>query len=89
MHQSAGDFQESEVREPATQTIPFVFNSPHSGNHFPVDFLASSHLDTLSIRRSADHYVDELLPTPRNWELRFSSHTFRVHISMSTANLTN
>jgi N-formylglutamate amidohydrolase len=60
MDQSAGDFQEFEVREPASQTIPFVFNSPHSGNHFPVDFLASSHLDSLSIRRSADHYVDEL-----------------------------
>lgn len=60
MDQSAGDFQEFEVREPATQTIPFVFNSPHSGNHFSVDFLASSHLDALSIRRSADHYVDEL-----------------------------
>ncbi|MFK4767377.1 N-formylglutamate amidohydrolase [Rhizobium sp. ZW T2_16] len=60
MDQSTGDFQEFEVREPALQTIPFVFNSPHSGNHFPVDFLASSHLDSLSIRRSADHYVDEL-----------------------------
>ena len=60
MDQSTGDFQEFEVREPASQTIPFVFNSPHSGNHFPVDFLASSHLDSLSIRRSADHYVDEL-----------------------------
>ncbi|MBW9086688.1 N-formylglutamate amidohydrolase [Rhizobium wenxiniae] len=60
MDQSAGDFREFEVREPAAQTIPFVFNSPHSGNHFSVDFLASSHLDALSIRRSADHYVDEL-----------------------------
>lgn len=56
----AGDFEHFEVREPATQTIPFVFNSPHSGSVYPPDFLAASNLDTLAIRRSADHFVDEL-----------------------------
>ncbi|CDZ26106.1 N-formylglutamate amidohydrolase [Neorhizobium galegae] len=57
---NAGDFEHFEVREPATQTIPFVFNSPHSGSFYPPEFLAESDLDSLSIRRSADHYVDEL-----------------------------
>ncbi|MBP2557789.1 N-formylglutamate amidohydrolase [Neorhizobium galegae] len=57
---NAGDFEHFEVREPATQTIPFVFNSPHSGSFYPPEFLAESGLDSLSIRRSADHYVDEL-----------------------------
>ncbi|KGD92021.1 MULTISPECIES: N-formylglutamate amidohydrolase [Rhizobium/Agrobacterium group] len=57
---SAGDFEHFEVREPATQTIPFVFNSPHSGRLYPPAFLAQANLDALSIRRSADHYVDEL-----------------------------
>lgn len=57
---SAGDFEHFEVREPAAQTIPFVFNSPHSGSFYPPEFLAESGLDSLSIRRSADHYVDEL-----------------------------
>jgi len=56
----AGDFEQFEVREPATQTIPFVFNSPHSGRVYPPEFLASSNLDALAIRRSADHFVDEL-----------------------------
>jgi N-formylglutamate amidohydrolase len=60
MDQAAQDHQHFEVREPAQQTIPFVFNSPHSGSEYPVDFLAESSLDALSIRRSADHYVDEL-----------------------------
>lgn len=60
MDQAAGDHQHFEVREPVKQTIPFVFNSPHSGSHYPVDFLAGSSLDAFSIRRSADHYVDEL-----------------------------
>lgn len=56
----AGDFEQFEVREPATQTIPFVFNSPHSGRSYPPSFLASSNLDAVAIRRSADHFVDEL-----------------------------
>jgi len=42
------------------QTVPFVFNSPHSGRHYPPRFLAMSRLDPLSIRRSEDCYVDEL-----------------------------
>jgi N-formylglutamate amidohydrolase len=57
---SAGDFEHFEVREPVTQTIPFVFNSPHSGRRYPASFLAESNLDSTAIRRSADHYVDEL-----------------------------
>lgn len=49
-----------EVLEPASQVLPLVFNSPHSGRCYPQDFLARSQLDALSIRRSEDHYVDEL-----------------------------
>lgn len=54
------EFDLFEVREPATQTIPFVYNSPHSGRHYPSTFLGESRLDEISIRRSEDHYVDEL-----------------------------
>ncbi|OJF96638.1 N-formylglutamate amidohydrolase [Pararhizobium antarcticum] len=49
-----------EVLEPETQRIPFVFNSPHSGRTYPPEFLSQSRLDAMSIRRSEDHYVDEL-----------------------------
>ena len=49
-----------EVREPQIQRIPFVFNSPHSGRRYSRAFLEQSRLDPLSIRRSEDHYVDEL-----------------------------
>jgi N-formylglutamate amidohydrolase len=55
-----GDFAHFEVREPADQTIPFVFNSPHSGRRYPLSFLDETRLDSLAIRRSEDHYVDEL-----------------------------
>ena len=45
---------------PATPRGPFVFNSPHSGSHYPERFLAMIRLDRISIRRSEDCYVDEL-----------------------------
>ena len=49
-----------EVNEPARQTLPFVFNSPHSGRVYPGDFLDASRLDPHTIRISEDYYVDEL-----------------------------
>lgn len=49
-----------EVREPPVQRIPFVFNSPHSGRVYPAAFLAESRLNGVQIRRSEDHFVDEL-----------------------------
>ncbi|SOE16375.1 N-formylglutamate amidohydrolase [Hoeflea halophila] len=49
-----------EIRRPLQQTEPFVFNSPHSGRIYPESFLNMSRLDRMAIRRSEDHYVDEL-----------------------------
>ena len=49
-----------EVIRPEEQTLPLVFNSPHSGRVYPDGFLAASRLDASEIRRSEDLYVDEL-----------------------------
>ncbi|MEX3010322.1 N-formylglutamate amidohydrolase [Hoeflea sp. TYP-13] len=49
-----------EIRMPAEQIVPFVFNSPHSGRVYPEAFLSASRLDRHSIRRSEDYYVDQL-----------------------------
>lgn len=49
-----------DIRTPAEQRVPFVFNSPHSGRHYPDRFLAMVRLDRNAIRRSEDCYVDEL-----------------------------
>ncbi len=49
-----------ETRAPVDQTVPFVFNSPHSGRTYPQPFLSESQLDALEIRRSEDYFVDEL-----------------------------
>ncbi len=48
------------VDEPAQHAVPFVFNAPHSGAHYPSSFLAASRLDALSLRRSEDAHVDRL-----------------------------
>ena len=55
-----GDAPPFHVSMPAHQTLPFVFDSPHSGRYYPVEFLRQSRLDRLSIRKSEDAYVDEL-----------------------------
>jgi N-formylglutamate amidohydrolase len=39
---------------------PVIFNSPHSGRHYPEAFLAASRLDAHALRKSEDCYVDEL-----------------------------
>lgn len=60
MEQKTGQTPDYEVREPAVHTIPFVFNSPHSGRNYTAAFLEQSRLDAHTIRRSEDHFVDEL-----------------------------
>ncbi|HEV7437787.1 MAG TPA: N-formylglutamate amidohydrolase [Pseudorhizobium sp.] len=60
MDRAAGDYHHFEITEPTAQTLPFVYNSPHSGRHYPTSFLNDARLDSIAIRRSADHYVDEL-----------------------------
>jgi N-formylglutamate amidohydrolase len=45
-------------RDPATAEVPLVFDSPHSGTHYPADFRFTCPLETL--RRAEDAFVDEL-----------------------------
>lgn len=49
-----------EVIAPEQQTLPLVFNSPHSGRVYPDRFLQSVRLNAQEIRRSEDLFVDEL-----------------------------
>lgn len=48
------------LTKPPVQLAPVVLTSPHSGRHYPADFLAASRLDALAIRRSEDSFVEEL-----------------------------
>lgn len=45
---------------PADLSVPFVYNSPHSGSHYPERFLDMIQLDPVGIRRSEDCFVDQL-----------------------------
>ena len=45
---------------PARQTVPFLFASPHSGRSYPASLLERSKLDSITLRRSEDAFVDEL-----------------------------
>jgi N-formylglutamate amidohydrolase len=49
-----------ETIEPIRVRAPLVFNSPHSGSHYPPSFLARSRLDQRAVRQSEDVFVDDL-----------------------------
>ncbi|MCB1381374.1 MAG: N-formylglutamate amidohydrolase [Notoacmeibacter sp.] len=63
------------LHAPAEQRVAFVFNSPHSGRHYPARFLAMSRLDHRAIRRSEDCHVDLLF-----------SHVMRLGAPLLAAN---
>ena len=52
-----------QIDAPRMQTSPVVFNSPHSGSDYGIEFQASSRLDLHNLRRSEDCFVDELFGT--------------------------
>ena len=49
-----------EVLTPSDWRLPLVLASPHSGRHYPDDFLRTTRLDPRTLRRSEDSYVDEI-----------------------------
>jgi N-formylglutamate amidohydrolase len=49
-----------EIRMPQAWTLPIVLASPHSGRHYPPDFVAASRLSATALRLSEDAYVDEI-----------------------------
>jgi N-formylglutamate amidohydrolase len=48
------------IHEPAEHKAPVIFNAPHAGNLYSQDFLNSSRLGSLALRRSEDAHVDKL-----------------------------
>lgn len=68
------------LSEPADLTTPVVFNSPHSGDQYPLALIERSRLDAHDLRASEDALVDKLFEaapgygapllsatTPRAW----------------------
>src|SRR3954471_24682269 len=50
-----------EIVEPANWRAPIIFNSPHSGSVYPLEFLNASRIDLAALRRSEDSFMDELI----------------------------
>src|SRR5215472_13882416 len=48
------------VQRPASERLPLILASPHSGSDYPPEFVAASRLDPIALRRSEDSFVDEL-----------------------------
>ncbi len=49
-----------EVLEPQPQRLALVVASPHSGTHYPPEFVAASRLDPVALRRSEDSFIDDI-----------------------------
>lgn len=61
-----------------------VFNSPHSGSHYSVEFLASTKLDSLAIRSSEDAFVNELfMDAPKYGAHLLAAHAPRAFIDLN------
>src|SRR5438309_10287946 len=50
-----------EIVEPAHWRAPIIFNSPHSGSVYPLEFLNASRIDLAALRRSEDSLIGELI----------------------------
>ncbi|MEH6524508.1 MAG: N-formylglutamate amidohydrolase [Sneathiella sp.] len=48
------------IKWPKEWSLPFIFSSPHSGRHYPQDFINNSQLEFSALRQSEDFLVDEL-----------------------------
>jgi N-formylglutamate amidohydrolase len=59
--------QAFDLDRPSSQTIPFVFSSPHSGTNYLESFITSSKLNLLTLRRSEDSFVDDLYAEAPNY----------------------
>ncbi|WP_316015424.1 N-formylglutamate amidohydrolase [Roseobacter sp. HKCCA0434] len=71
----------SEGRPGAT-----VFSSPHSGAHYPDDFLRSSQLDPLTLRSSEDAFVHRLFASaPRHGAPLLSANYARAYVDLNRA----
>ncbi len=68
----------------APAPTPLVFASPHSGRLYPDDMMAAAALDAVSIRRSEDAYVDELVGAgPALGAAMISANLARAYIDVN------
>ncbi len=68
----------------APPPTPIVFASPHSGRLYPDDMMAAAALDSLSIRRSEDAFVDDLIAAaPQLGAATLTANYARAYIDLN------
>jgi N-formylglutamate amidohydrolase len=68
----------------APPPTPIVFASPHSGRSYPEDMMAATALDPITMRRSEDAYVDELIAeAPAHGIAVISARLARAYIDVN------
>jgi N-formylglutamate amidohydrolase len=66
------------------QSVPVIFNSPHSGRTYPTVFVELSRLSPKALRKSEDAYVDELLSSaPAQGAVLMHAHFPRAYIDIN------
>ncbi|HZV21294.1 MAG TPA: N-formylglutamate amidohydrolase, partial [Hyphomicrobiales bacterium] len=66
------------------QSVPIVFNSPHSGRVYPSAFVEASRLSPKALRKSEDAYVEELLASaPERGAILMHAHFPRAYIDIN------
>lgn len=63
---------------------PLVFASPHSGRHYPDDLMSAAVLDAVSIRRSEDAFVDDLIAeAPAHGAALITANFARAYVDLN------
>lgn len=72
------------LAEPAELNSAVLFASPHSGRHYPWDFLDRSILDERAIRSSEDAFVDQLFASvPRHGAAFLTANAPRAYVDLN------
>ncbi|MBU1379008.1 MAG: N-formylglutamate amidohydrolase [Alphaproteobacteria bacterium] len=77
-------FELRRAGPPGAPPTPLVFASPHSGRLYPEDMMSAAALDALSIRRSEDAFVDDLIAqAPDHGATVITANFARAYIDMN------
>lgn len=72
------------ILRPEQQTSCVLYASPHSGRHYPSDFVQQSCLDPVTLRRSEDAFVEELYETCTDFGSPLIKATFpRAYVDLN------
>ena len=77
-------FEIRRAGPPGAPPTPLVFASPHSGRIYPEDMMSAAVLDAVSIRRSEDAFVDDLIESgPSHGAALITARVARAYIDVN------